>query len=298
MSNAHFINIKGVTDIANNSEEFKWVNDVAYPRFSIVRDINSDDVYLSVVNVPAGTALSNTNYWIKLTGGGSSGVTGVKGNDETNYRTGNVNISYSDLGICPVTSGGTGAVNVNPNRVFAGPDNAIGRPWWRMLVADDIPNIEDLNNFSTKVYDATISRAANTVLAAPNGSAGAATFRKLVSNDVSGLTCKQIFSGTAATSVTLTETAANFKLIVVEISVNADNNRFATLITRPSDYTDWMVPILSGSLWYIKGGVVRANGTNCALSSMKNFSVGTGTSLNQGLQNESGCKIYRVWGLL
>lgn len=69
MSNAHFIAAKGVTNITNNTEAFEWTNDMYYPRFSIVRNISTGDVYMSVMNVPAGTALSNTNYWRLLTGG-------------------------------------------------------------------------------------------------------------------------------------------------------------------------------------------------------------------------------------
>ena len=50
--------------------------------------------------------------------------------------------------------------------------------------ASQVPNIEDLDNFSTKVYDASATRIANTVLAAPNGSNGAASFRALVGDDL------------------------------------------------------------------------------------------------------------------
>ena len=45
-------------------------------------------------------------------------------------------------------------------------------------------NIESLTNYGKRIYDATISRSANTVLIAPNGSNGAATFRKLVAADL------------------------------------------------------------------------------------------------------------------
>lgn len=45
-------------------------------------------------------------------------------------------------------------------------------------------NIESLTNFSSRVFDATVSRTANTVLAAPNGSNGIASFRKLVAADL------------------------------------------------------------------------------------------------------------------
>lgn len=45
-------------------------------------------------------------------------------------------------------------------------------------------NIELLTNFSSKVYDATISRTAATVLAAPASANGVATFRTLTKSDV------------------------------------------------------------------------------------------------------------------
>lgn len=53
-------------------------------------------------------------------------------------------------------------------------------------------NIENLTNFSSRVYDATISRTKNTFLAAPNGSNGAATFRALVAADIPSLTKSKI----------------------------------------------------------------------------------------------------------
>ena len=49
-----------------------------------------------------------------------------------------------------------------------------------------------ITDFGTYVYDATISRDANTVLAAPNGSSGVATFRKLVAADIPSLTKNKI----------------------------------------------------------------------------------------------------------
>ena len=49
-----------------------------------------------------------------------------------------------------------------------------------------------ITDFGTHVYDATISRDANTVLAAPNGSSGVATFRKLVAADIPSLTKSKI----------------------------------------------------------------------------------------------------------
>lgn len=53
-----------------------------------------------------------------------------------------------------------------------------------------------ISDRGTYIYDATISRTANTVLAAPNGSNGAGTFRKLVSADIPSLDAGKIASGT------------------------------------------------------------------------------------------------------
>ena len=50
---------------------------------------------------------------------------------------------------------------------------------------------------TSRIYDATASRTANTVLAAPNGSAGAATFRALVAADIPSLPGSKITSAVA-----------------------------------------------------------------------------------------------------
>ncbi len=49
-----------------------------------------------------------------------------------------------------------------------------------------------ISDMGTHVYDATVSRTANTVLAAPNGSNGSATFRKLVAADIPTITKSKI----------------------------------------------------------------------------------------------------------
>lgn len=47
---------------------------------------------------------------------------------------------------------------------------------------DHTHNVSDLDDFSTKVWDATLSRNAGTVLAAPASTDGAASFRQLTSH--------------------------------------------------------------------------------------------------------------------
>ena len=52
--------------------------------------------------------------------------------------------------------------------------------------------VSQISDFGTHVYDATISRTANTVLAAPNGKAGSASFRALVAADIPNITKSKI----------------------------------------------------------------------------------------------------------
>lgn len=52
--------------------------------------------------------------------------------------------------------------------------------------------VSQISDFVTHVYDATISRTANTVLAAPNGKAGSASFRALAAADIPSITKSKI----------------------------------------------------------------------------------------------------------
>jgi len=69
--------------------------------------------------------------------------------------------------------------------------------------------IQNLTNFSSRVYDATISRTKNTVLAAPNGSNGAASFRALVAADIPTLTMSKISDAPSTKALTVNGTAYN-----------------------------------------------------------------------------------------
>ena len=50
--------------------------------------------------------------------------------------------------------------------------------------SDHTHNIESLNNYSKRIYDATTSRSATTFLAAPTGKDGVASFRKIIEADL------------------------------------------------------------------------------------------------------------------
>lgn len=95
-------------------------------------------------------------------------LTGVKGDAESTYRTGNVNLTPADIGVgaiglkdslsasdipslaaskitsgtLAVARGGTGAATASANAVFAGPSSGstAAAPSFRALVAADIPN--------------------------------------------------------------------------------------------------------------------------------------------------------------
>lgn len=97
----------------------------------------------------------------------------------------------------------------------------------------------NISDFGAHVYDATVSRTANTVLAAPNGSAGSASFRSLVTNDLpnSGVT-----AGTYGPSANVTGTNDS-TISVPQITVNAKGqvtsiiNR--TLTNKNTDTNSW-----------------------------------------------------------
>lgn len=125
-------------------------------------------------------------------------------------------------GVLGALYGGTGAAYVNPNRVFAGPSTGgATTPDWRALVANDLPDINNLNGYSEHVYDATISRVANRVLAAPNGSNGVATFRALVANDLPA------HGAATATKSSATSTSTSNTKITLDSLTSTDSSLFS-----------------------------------------------------------------------
>lgn len=200
--------------------------------------------------------------------GGDCDVSGVKGDLESAYRTGDVNITAANVGALP-TSGGemTGTIEFSGTEALPHSTTVAGSPnYYPIVMNDTFANDGKLSYMTTS------------------------EFRQLYA-------CKLLFSGTAATSVTISETAGNFEYLVVEIALNSSKNRYATVAAMAGHYTNWMAPVLSSSVWYVKGGYVYPSGTTVKLGELKNFGVGTGTALQNGLQTESGCVITRVWGV-
>ena len=108
-----------------------------------------------------------TSYTVTKSGGGASGTWGI-----------NISGKASTAGTAD-----------SANSVAWG--NVSGKPS-TFTPSNHTHTKSQITDFGTHVYDATISRDANTVLAAPNGSSGVATFRKLVAADIPSLTKSKI----------------------------------------------------------------------------------------------------------
>lgn len=72
-----------------------------------------DSTYVAKKETTGNTPVENNEYWQLLAKGRAVGVTGVKGNAETAYRTGDVNITAENVAALPLT-GGIISSNENP----------------------------------------------------------------------------------------------------------------------------------------------------------------------------------------
>ena len=138
------------------------------------------------------TIARGTKY--KITAGGKSYVFTTPASDNTNttytFATGTSNGTFK------VTPSGGTAQSVS----IYGLGSAAYTESSAYSESGHNHNIEDLVNFSTRVYDATTGRTKNTVLAGPgSGSDGAATFRSLVAADIPNLSWSKITSGKPTT---------------------------------------------------------------------------------------------------
>ena len=90
----HLVNELTVTDTINLPENTKIGNYSAADFFKLYQKINNVVSDLNAGNLSGGSG----------GGSGSSAVTGVKGSEESVYRTGNVNISKGDIGVTSISS--------------------------------------------------------------------------------------------------------------------------------------------------------------------------------------------------
>lgn len=166
--------------------------------------------------------------------------------------------------------------------------------------ASQLPNIESLTNFSTRVYDATVSRTKNFVLAAPSTANGAATFRALVASDIPDLSSTYqtkygfTISGTAGKTYDLSKFVTSSGITSVTKGTATSGGAVTTsggavTIQFPTAYS---LPLAASGT---RGGIqigYSANGKNypVQLSSEKayvnvpwtdtTYSAGTGLALN------------------
>lgn len=108
-------------------------------------------------------------------------------------------------------------------------------------------DITGLTNFNTAVYNATLSRTANTFLAAPNGSNGAGTFRKIVENDLPAEMANHTipyYKSFGASS----GTAGYLKIINIDMSSGTYMNQpLVFLLGQRSSGLCWLTVIFSQS---------------------------------------------------
>lgn len=129
-----------------------------------------------------------------------------------------------------------------------------------------------ISDFGPHVYDAAISRTANTVLAAPNGSNGVASFRRLVASDIPGLNYLPLTGGTLTGPVVLSNSyvASNsvnggtngyILLAIIKIGSNYQNAPIEFTITRRMDPTPTRISV----------DFLNANTADPGLSSLRVF---------------------------
>lgn len=131
--------------------------------------------------------------------------------------------------------------------------------------------VSQISDFSTHVYDATISRTANTVLAAPNGKAGSASFRALVAADIPSITKSKItdFPSSLPASDVYAWAKASSKPSYSWGEITGKPSTYT-----PASHTHAYIPLSGGT---ITGSIIRSSGGSW-ISARNNVAVrGTAT---------------------
>ncbi len=142
----------------------------------------SSECYVNIAT--AGTKLHNRAYTNTVSGSdagtasSANSLTTARSINGTNFN-GSGNITTANWGTARTITIGNSGKSVNGSGNVSWSLSEIGA-----AAASHTHTSANITDFNTRVYDATLSRTANTVLAAPNGSNGSATFRKLVAADL------------------------------------------------------------------------------------------------------------------
>ena len=137
--------------------------------------------------------------------------------------------------------------------------------------------VSQISDFGTHVYDATISRTANTVLAAPNGKAGSASFRALVATDIPSITKSKIidFPSSLPASDVYAWAKASSKPSYSWSEITSKPSTFT-----PASHTHAYIPLSGGT---ITGSIIRSSGGSW-ISARNNVAV-RGTATGKDLWN-------------
>lgn len=216
------------------------------------------------VNIPAGANYCINN--VPIGGGGGGDVTGVKGNAEVSYRTGNVNLTPANIGAVPTTRTVNGKalssdITLSASDVSALPSSTV------------IPTITDTYNGTSS--DGMSGKAVKSAIDALDGSV----------------------TGTAGSGKTLTafsqtdgKVSATFGNISITKSQISDFPSLATVATS-GDYNDLLnkptIPTVNNATLTIQrnGTTVDTFTANASTNVTANISVPTTTS---DLFNDSG----------
>lgn len=106
-----------------------------------------------------------------------------------------------------------------------------------------------------------------------------------------------LFNGTAAASVTCSESVSNFERINVWMNVNSDGSRKACIEIIPGYESEYMFYSgVASNLMHFYSGLITASSTTVAVDQGRHLWVPTGNSSTVGSEAQSR-NIYKVVGI-
>ena len=105
-----------------------------------------------------------------------------------------------------------------------------------------------------------------------------------------------LFNGTAAASVTCSESVSNFERIQIWVNVNSDGSRKASIELIPGYESEYLFYSgIANNLMHLYGGVITASSTTVAVNQGRHMWVSTGGS---NVSSEAQTRnIYKIVGI-